>query len=160
MKFRERAVLFVATGFFIGTVPFAPGTFGSLIGLPVCFLLSRLNLLQSVIFILVFILFAIGIASAAEKILKQKDPGQIVIDEIAGLMVTFAGLPFNLKTALAGFIIFRVFDILKPFPIRILERRVGGGTGVVLDDVLAGVYGNLILRLVIYLSGINVYEFL
>jgi phosphatidylglycerophosphatase A len=160
MKFRERALLFVATGFFIGTVPFAPGTFGSLIGLPVCFLLSRLNLLQSVISILVFILFAIGIASAAEKILKQKDPGQIVIDEIAGLMVTFAGLPFNLKTALAGFIIFRVFDILKPFPIRILERRVGGGTGVVLDDVLAGVYGNLILRLVIYLSGINVYEFL
>jgi phosphatidylglycerophosphatase A len=160
MKFRERAVLFVATGFFIGTVPFAPGTFGSLIGLPVCFLLSRLNLLQSVISILVFILFAIGIASAAEKILKQKDPGQIVIDEIAGLMVTFAGLPFNLKTALAGFIIFRVFDILKPFPIRILERRVGGGTGVVLDDVLAGVYGNLILRLVIYLSSINVYEFL
>ncbi len=160
MKFRERAVLFVATGFFIGTVPFAPGTVGSLIGLPVCFLLSRLNLLQSVICILVFILFAIGIASAAEKILKQKDPGQIVIDEIAGLMVTFAGLPFNLKTALAGFIIFRVFDILKPFPIRILERRVGGGTGVVLDDVLAGVYGNLILRLVIYLSGINVSEFL
>jgi phosphatidylglycerophosphatase A len=154
MKFRERAVLFVATGFFIGTVPFAPGTFGSLIGLPVCFLLSRLNLLQSVIYILVFILFAIGIASAAEKILKQKDPGQIVIDEIAGLMVTFAGLPFNLKTALAGFIIFRVFDILKPFPIRILERRVGGGTGVVLDDVLAGVYGNLILRLVIYITGI------
>lgn len=160
MKFRERAILFVATGFFIGTVPFAPGTFGSLIGLPVCFLLSRLNLLQSVIYILVFILFAIGIASAAEKILEQKDPGQIVIDEIAGLMVTFAGLPFNLKTALAGFVIFRVFDILKPFPIRILERRVGGGTGVVLDDVLAGVYGNLILRLVIYITGINVSEFL
>ncbi len=160
MKFRDRAILFVATGFFIGTVPFAPGTFGSLIGLPVCFLLSRLNLLQSVIYILVFILFAIGIASAAEKILKQKDPGQIVIDEIAGLMVTFAGLPFNLKTALAGFVIFRIFDILKPFPIRILERRVGGGTGVVLDDVLAGVYGNLIIRLVIYITGINVSEFL
>jgi phosphatidylglycerophosphatase A len=154
MKFRERAVLFVATGFFIGTVPFAPGTFGSLIGLPVCFLLSRLNLLQSVICILVFILFAIGIASVAEKIIKQKDPGQIVIDEIAGLMVTLAGLPFNLKTALAGFIIFRVFDILKPFPIRSLEKRVGGGSGVVLDDVLAGVYGNLIIRLVIYINGI------
>ena len=154
MKFRERAVLFVATGFFIGTVPIAPGTFGTLIGLPVCFLLSRLNFLQSVICILVFILFAIGIASAAEKILKQKDPGQIVIDEIAGVMVTFAGLPFNLKTALAGFIIFRVLDILKPFPIRTLEKRVGGGSGVVLDDVLAGVYGNLILRLVIFITDI------
>ena len=144
----------MATGFFIGTVPVAPGTFGSLIGLPVCFLLSRLNILQSVICILVFILFAIWIASAAEKILKQKDPGRIVIDEIAGLMVTFAGLPFNLKTALGGFIIFRVFDILKPFPIRILDKRVGGGSGIVLDDVLAGVYGNLILRLVIYINGI------
>ena len=154
MKFRERALLFVATGFFIGTVPFAPGTFGTLIGLPVCFLLSRLNFLQSVICIFVFILFAIGIASAAEKILKQKDPGQIVIDEIAGLMITFAGLPFNLKTALAGFIIFRVLDILKPFPIRTLEKRVAGGSGVVLDDVLAGVYGNLILRVVVYLIGI------
>ena len=152
MKFRERAVFFVATGFFIGTVPFAPGTFGSLIGLPLCFLLSRLNLLQSLIFILVFILFAIGIASAAEKIIKQKDPGQIVIDEIAGLMVTLAGLPFNLKTVIAGFIIFRVFDILKPFPIRILEKRVGGGSGIVLDDVLAGVYGNLLVRLVISIT--------
>ena len=154
MKFRERAVFFVATGFLVGTVPFAPGTFGSLIGLPVSFLLSRLNLLNSVICILAFILFAIGIASAAEKIIKQKDPGQIVIDEIAGLMVTLAGVPFNLKTALAGFVIFRVFDILKPFPIRALERSVGGGSGIVLDDVLAGIYGNLILRLVIYLSGI------
>ena len=155
MRFRERAILFVATGFFIGSVPVAPGTFGSLIGLPVCFLLSRLNFLQSLICILVFILFAIGIASAAEKILNQKDPGQIVIDEIAGLMVTLAGLPFNLKTVLAGFIIFRVFDILKPFPIRILERRVGGGSGIVLDDVMAGVYGNLVTRLAIYITGMG-----
>ncbi len=154
MKFRERAVFFVATGFFIGTLPFAPGTFGSLLGLPLCFLLSRLNFLQSLICILIFILFAIGIASAAEKIIKRKDPGQIVIDEIAGLMVALAGLPFNVKTVLAGFIIFRVFDILKPFPIRILERRVGGGSGIVLDDVLAGVYGNLVVRLGIYITGI------
>jgi phosphatidylglycerophosphatase A len=63
-------------------------------------------------------------------------------------------LPFNLKTVLAGFIIFRVLDILKPFPIRTLEKRVGGGSGVVLDDVLAGVYGNLILRLVIFITDI------
>ena len=153
MKLRERAVLFVATGFFIGNLPFAPGTFGSLIGLPLCFLLSRLDLLKSLICILVFILFAMGIASAAEKIIKQRDPGQIVIDEIAGLMVTLAGLPFNLKTALAGFIIFRVFDILKPFPIRMIDRSVGGGSGIVLDDVMAGIYGNLIIRLGIYITG-------
>ena len=154
MKFRERAVLFLATGFFIGTVPFAPGTFGSIIGLPICFLISRLDILIGVICTVLFILFAIWVAAAAEKVLKKKDAGEIVIDEIAGLIVTFIGLPFTLKTVIAGFIIFRTFDILKPFPIRFLEKKVAGGSGVVLDDVLAGLYGNLILRLAIYITGI------
>jgi phosphatidylglycerophosphatase A len=154
MKFRERAVLFLATGFFIGTVPFAPGTFGSIIGLPICFLISRLNVLIAVICTILFILFAIWMAAAAEKVLQKKDAGEIVIDEIAGLIVTLVGLPFTLKTAIAGFIIFRAFDILKPFPIRLLEKKVAGGPGVVLDDVLAGLYGNLILRLAIYTMGI------
>jgi len=154
MKFRERAVLFLATGFFIGTVPFAPGTFGSIIGLPICFLISRLNVLRSVICAILFILFAIWMAAAAEKILKRKDAGEIVIDEIAGLIITLVGLPFTLKTAIAGFIIFRAFDIVKPFPIRLLEKKVAGGPGVVLDDVLAGLYGNLILRLAIYITGV------
>jgi phosphatidylglycerophosphatase A len=154
MKFRERAVLFLATGFFIGTVPFAPGTFGSIIGLPICFLISRLNVLPAVICTILFILFAIWMAAAAEKVLQKKDAGEIVIDEIAGLIVTLVGLPFTLKTAIAGFIIFRAFDILKPFPIRLLEKKVAGGPGVVLDDVLAGLYGNLILRLAIYSMGI------
>lgn len=154
MKFREQAVIFLATGFFIGTVPFAPGTFGSIVGLPIVFLLSRLDLLLSISFILLFIFFAVGIASAAEKILNQQDPAKIVIDEMAGLMVTFTGLPFNLTTAIAGFIIFRAFDILKPFPIQALERKLAGGTGVVFDDVLAGIYANLILRLAFYITGV------
>ena len=154
MKFRESAVIFLASGFFVGNLPLAPGTFGSLIGLPTAFLLSRLNLLPSMAFILLFIFFAIGIASAAEKILNQKDPGKIVIDEIAGLMAAFAGLPFNLKTAIAGFVIFRALDIFKPFPIRAAESKLSGGSGVVLDDVLAGIYTNLILRLAFYITGV------
>jgi phosphatidylglycerophosphatase A len=154
MKFRERAVLFLATGFFIGTVPFAPGTFGSLIGLAICFLISRLDVLIGVICTILFILFAIWMAAAAEKVLKKKDAGEIVIDEVAGLIVTFIGIPFTLKTVIVGFIIFRAFDIIKPFPIRLLEKKVAGGSGVVLDDVLAGLYGNLILRLAIYITGI------
>ena len=154
MKFRERAVLFLASGFFIGTVPFAPGTFGSVIGLPICFLISRLDILIGVICTVLFILFAIWVAAAAEKVLKKRDAGEIVIDEIAGLIVTFIGLPFTLKTVIAGFIIFRTFDILKPFPIRFLEKKVAGGSGVVLDDVLAGLYANLIIRLAIYTLGI------
>ncbi|MDH3886159.1 MAG: phosphatidylglycerophosphatase A [Desulfobacterales bacterium] len=154
MKFRERAVLFLATGFFIGTVPFAPGTFGSIIGLPICFLISRLDILIAVICTILFILFAIWMAAVAEKALKKKDAGEIVIDEIAGLIVTFIGIPFTLKTVIVGFIIFRAFDILKPFPIGTLERKVAGGPGIVLDDVLAGLYANLILRLAIYITGI------
>jgi phosphatidylglycerophosphatase A len=154
MKYRERAVLFLATGFFIGTIPFAPGTFGSIIGLPICFLISQLDIWPSVIYTILFILFAIWIAAAAEKVLKKKDAGEIVIDEIVGMVVTFVGLPFTLKTVIAGFIIFRTFDILKPFPIRTLEKKVAGGPGVVLDDVLAGLYANLILRLAIYTLGI------
>ena len=146
--------MFLATGLFIGAAPFAPGTFGSIIGLPIVFLLSRLNLLLSASFILLFVFFAIAVASAAEKILSQKDPSKIVIDEIAGLIVTFAGLSFNLRTAIAGFIIFRAFDILKPFPIRMLQDKLSGGSGVVLDDVLAGIYTNLILRLAFYITGV------
>ncbi|MBW1898725.1 MAG: phosphatidylglycerophosphatase A [Deltaproteobacteria bacterium] len=154
MKFRERAVLFLATGFYIGTVPFAPGTFGSIIGLPICFLISRLDILLAVICTVLFIFFAIWIAAAAEEVLKKEDAGEIVIDEVAGLIITFIGLPFTLKTMIAGFVIFRAFDILKPFPIRTLEKKIAGGLGVVLDDVLAGIYGNLILRLAIYITGI------
>ena len=148
MSFREKAVLFLATGCFTGYIPFAPGTFGSLLGLPFCFVLSKIHLLFAALCTLLFILVAIGLAHVAEKILKKKDSSHIVIDEIAGLMVTLIGLPFNLESVVSGFLVFRVLDILKPFPIRSLERKLSGGTGVVLDDVLAGVYGNIIVRLV------------
>ena len=148
MKFREHAVLFLATGFYIGRVPFAPGTFGTLIGLPLCLLISRVPFGLAVVCVALFIGFAIGLASAAEKIIQQKDPGQIVIDEIAGFLVVFVGLPFNVYSAVLGFILFRGFDIFKPFPIRLLERKVSGGSGIVIDDVIAGLYAHLILRLV------------
>jgi phosphatidylglycerophosphatase A len=149
MKFFERAVLFLATGFFMGYMPFAPGTFGTLIGMPLCYLMTRLDVGLALTGVVLFIFLAIWLASKAEKISKQKDPAHIVIDEIAGVLVAFVGLPFNLVTALCGFAFFRAFDILKPFPIRMLERRISGGSGIVFDDVLAGLYANLILRLVL-----------
>jgi phosphatidylglycerophosphatase A len=150
MSFKEKAVLFLATGCFIGNIPFAPGTFGTLLGLPFCFVLSKINLRFAVPCTLLFIILAIGLAQIAEKILKKKDSGRIVIDEIAGLMVTLIGIPFNLESIVSGFLVFRALDIFKPFPIRRLERNLSGGTGVVLDDVLAGVYSNIIVRLVLY----------
>jgi phosphatidylglycerophosphatase A len=95
----------------------------------------------------IFIIFAILIAHDAEKILKKDDPGCIVIDEIAGLMVALFGLPFNVIYAAAGFAIFRFFDILKPFPIRLIEKKLSGGTAIVMDDVAAGICTNLVLRI-------------
>ena len=152
MKLRESAVAFLATGCYIGNVPFAPGTFGSQIGLPLGFILSGIALPAAILCLALFILLAVWIADAAEKILKQNDPGCIVIDEIAGMMVTLIGLPFNLSTAVIGFILFRILDILKPFPIRSLDKRLSGGLGVVADDVVAGIIANLLLRSLLYLT--------
>lgn len=150
MNLREETIVFLATGFYIGNIPFAPGTFGSLFGLPFCFILAELKLTQAIVGTVLFILFAIWISKNAEKLLKRSDPGCIVIDEIAGMMVALIGLPFNLTTAVIGFILFRILDILKPFPIRILDKRVSGGLGVVADDVVAGIFANLLLRVIIH----------
>ena len=149
MNFKEKSIMVLATGCFTGYIPFAPGTFGSIVGLPLCFLLSKAKLPVAILFILIFIFFAIWISTEAEKILKQNDPGCIVIDEIAGIMVTFLGLPFNIITVIAGFAAFRFFDILKPFPIRSMEIKFAGGTGIVLDDIAAGIFSNLVLQLII-----------
>ena len=153
MNFKDRSVMVLATGFFAGYIPFAPGTFGSIVGLSLCFLLSKAKLSVAIPFILIFIFFAIWISNKAEKILKQNDPGCIVIDEIAGIMLTFLGLPFNIISVAAGFLTFRFFDILKPFPIRYMEKRFTGGTGIVLDDLAAGIFSNLVLRLGYWMIG-------
>jgi phosphatidylglycerophosphatase A len=149
MKLREDAVLFLATGFYIGNIPFAPGSFGSLIGLPFCFALAGISPLPAVLCILLFIFFAVCIADAAEKILKRNDPGCIVIDEVAGMMVALIGLPFGPITVVIGFTLFRILDILKPFPIRNLDKKIPGGLGVVADDVAAGIITNLLLRIIL-----------
>jgi phosphatidylglycerophosphatase A len=149
MKLREGTVMFLATGFRTGNIPFAPGTFGSLIGLPLCFALAGMSTAPAILWTLLFIFFAVWIADAAEKILEQNDPGCIVIDEIAGMVVALVGLPFNPITVVIGFIIFRILDIFKPFPIRDLDKRIPGGLGVVADDVAAGIITNLLLRIII-----------
>ena len=154
MNFTNKTAVFLATGGYIGYIPFAPGTFGSLIGLPLCFLLAGIPLSAAIMAALFFIFLAIWISSAAGKELKRKDPGCIVIDEVAGMVVTFIGLPFTLTTAVLGFILFRILDILKPFPIRTLDQRLSGGLGIVADDVVAGIFANIIIRIILIILGI------
>ena len=149
MKFKDKAILFMATGGYVGKLPVAPGTAGSLIGILACWILSRIQLSLAAPAAAIFIFLAIAIAAAAEKLLNESDPGCIVIDEIAGMMITLLGLPFNWLIVAIGFVFFRILDILKPFPIRRLERRFSGGLGVVIDDLVAGFMANLALRVVL-----------
>jgi phosphatidylglycerophosphatase A len=153
MNFKKEAVVFLATGCSVGKIPFAPGTFGSIAGLPFCYLLSRINLPVTILFITAFIAFSVWISQRAEEILKSKDPGSIVIDEICGMMVTYLGLPFNAFISVSGLFAFRILDIVKPFPIRYLERKFSGGAGIVVDDVTAGVISNLALRAMLLVTG-------
>lgn len=150
MKPSQAFVVSVATCGGIGKIPFAPGTFGSIPGLLLYYLLSRLHPLAAACCIIGFILMAVWIAGQAEQSLKVKDPGCIVIDEIAGMAVTFFALPLGFYLSIAGFALFRVFDVLKPFPVGYLDRNLKGGPGIVMDDVAAGVISNLILHALLY----------
>ena len=144
--------MFIATGLYSGYLPIAPGTWGSLVGLLLVFLLNYFTLPAYVI--ITGILFVIGIFSAgeAEKILDNRDPGIVVIDEIVGMLITMIAVPLNPLTMLLGFFLFRAFDIVKPFPVNIFDQRFHGGVGIMLDDVVAGIYSLIILQGIIYLA--------
>jgi phosphatidylglycerophosphatase A len=154
MNFKAKTVIFFSTGGYIGKLPFAPGTFGSVVGLVICFLLSRISVSLSALLTVVLILSAIWLSEHAERIIGEKDPGCIVIDESAGMVVTLMGLPFNAVTAIAGFILFRLLDIVNPPPVRTIQDGLSGGAGVVMDDVAAGIIGNLLIRCLCLVTGI------
>lgn len=135
----------LATGFGSGYSPVAPGTAGTLVAIPLAMLMPGGFLLQAIC-LAVVIKLAIWSADAVAPTFGLKDPGQIVVDEIAGYLVTVFMLPGGWKVWLAGFVLFRLFDIWKPPPCRRLEA-MPGGTGIVADDVMAGLYANFSLRI-------------
>ena len=140
-------ILFFATGFGVGFSPIVPGSMGTLVAIPIYYFLS--STLFSPFYeltLFAFFFFSIWTAGQAERYWGNKDDRRIVIDEIMGFLVTMLWIPKSPLSIVTGFILFRIFDILKPFPIRRLER-VKSGFGVVLDDVLAGVYANIVLQL-------------
>ena len=147
MLFRRHVVMCLATGCYIGRIPIAPGTLGSLVGILVAWGLSFLTWPWAVAATLGLMLAAVWISKEAERQLDRKDPGCIVIDEIVGQCITLISLPLTLGTCAAGFFLFRLFDIAKPPPARYLERRLSGGWGVVMDDVAAGIMAHIVLRL-------------
>lgn len=129
--------------------PFAPGTWGSLAAIPVCFALSFIPHILSLFFIIIAGWYACYASGIAEEIIQEKDSGMIVIDEIIGMLLTLWAIEPSLLNYILGFIFFRCFDIIKPYPIILADKKVKNGLGVVLDDVLAGIAARVLLWIVI-----------
>ncbi len=149
MAFTDKVIIFAATGAWTGKIPIAPGTFGTLVGILFVLGLDRIHPGLETLFVVGLIIFSIWVADRAEKILEQKDPSCVVIDEIAGYVVTMVGVSLSIYTVLAGFVLFRFFDILKPFPVKHFEEKFHGGAGIVLDDLMAGLLSAFFLRILI-----------
>ncbi|MFA5323099.1 MAG: phosphatidylglycerophosphatase A [Smithella sp.] len=145
----EKLITLLATGFGSGLAPFAPGTAGTLVGVFICLLCFPMPWILRLLFVLALLALSIYIADKTEKIYKKKDDQRIVIDEIIGFQITMLPVAINIPILCAGFVLFRIFDILKPFPIRNMQG-FPGGWGIVADDVAAGIYAGTVLWLLTY----------
>jgi phosphatidylglycerophosphatase A len=142
----HRVGLFVATCGYLGYAPVAPGTFGSAAGLAVFYAVRSADSV-AIELTVIALLFAVGIWSGtiAEHHFGGIDPGPVVMDEVVGMLITLALLPVNVTGAIIGFLVFRVLDVVKPWPSAGFEK-LPGGLGVMADDGMAAVYGNLVMR--------------
>jgi phosphatidylglycerophosphatase A len=144
-----RLGLFVATCGYLGYVPVAPGTFGSAAGL-VLFAAVRWTGSTAVELAVIAFLLVIGVWSSnvAERHFGGVDPAPVILDEVTGMLITLALIPVNMSGAVVGFLVFRLLDVIKPWPADRLEA-LHGGLGVMADDAMAAIYGNAIMRLLV-----------
>lgn len=149
---REQIIIFIAQGAYSGRSPLAPGTAGTVVGVLFYLLVKDLAFLWYGVTLAVTVLIGTWSAGAADRILGTKDNQSIVIDEIAGYLIAMAFVPFSWCAVAAGFVLFRLFDILKPWPLDGLQR-IRGGAGVMADDVGAGIYTNVVLQLGLLAAG-------
>lgn len=140
----------LATGFGAGLAPFAPGTFGTLVGIAFYLPLDGLPLAVYLGAVLVLLLVGVPLCGITARDLEVDDHPGIVWDEIVGYLVTMAGAPSGWPWVVAGFALFRFFDVLKPWPIRAIDERMTGGAGIMLDDVLAGIFAGACLQVAHY----------
>lgn len=139
-------VEWLATWFGLGRMPFVPGTFGTLGAFPVVYAFALLGPMPYMIATLIFVVFSVFVSHLYESIHGEHDSSCIVIDEVAGFLVTMTWIPLTPWLWLSGFFLFRVLDMLKPWPISHLDARVKGGLGTVVDDIAAGLVANVILQ--------------
>jgi phosphatidylglycerophosphatase A len=141
----------LAFGFGSGLLPKMPGTYGTIVAIPLYLLLSQLSLLYYGLITFLLILISIYCCEVTSRDLGVHDYPGIVFDEIVGFLVTMFAVPFGWWSLLGGFLLFRLFDIWKPWPITWLDQHVKGGLGIVVDDLLAGLYACLVLHLLLQL---------
>ncbi len=148
-----RLAILLSSVFYTGYFPIAPGTAGSAAGLVVYAIMRLAGAPPWADLLLISVLFALGCWSGtvAERYFRKTDPGQVVLDEVIGMLITLALLPSSWTLAIAGFFVFRILDIIKPPPARQCER-LPGGLGVMMDDVVSAVYANLLLRLALLVA--------
>lgn len=143
----DRLIIFLATGFGSGKIPKCPGTWGSLAALIPWYFLRGLPLPSYIGMMALVFVAGFFLAGSAEKILDHADAGPIVIDEFLGMFITLTAAPNHPAAWLLGFLLFRLFDILKPFPVSWFDQRIHGGIGIMMDDVVAGLYALISLQI-------------
>jgi len=145
----------LSLGFGSGLAPRAPGTAGTLIAIPVYLLMTGLGPVGYLLVTLFLLYIGIHLCQATAQRLGVHDHPAIVWDEIVGYLLTMVAVPLGWVWIVAGFVLFRLFDIWKPWPIGFFDRRVSGGLGIMFDDLLAALYASIVLQLIIYVTGGN-----
>ncbi len=143
----DKIIMFLATGFHSGSIPKCPGTWGSLAAFLPWFFMRNLPLPSYLGLVAVIFVMGCILAGSAEKILDQADASPIVIDEFVGMFITLIAVPQHPAAWILGFLLFRLFDIIKPFPCSWFDQHIHGGFGIMMDDVAAGLYALLSLQL-------------
>lgn len=146
-RWNNHWVHFLAFGLGSGAAPKAPGTFGTLAAIPLYLLLAQVPIGAYVVLVIIAFIFGVYLCDQASKDMGVHDHGGIVWDEFVGYWIAMIALPFHWTWIVAGFVLFRVFDILKPWPISWLDKKVHGGFGIMIDDVIAGIFAAIILQL-------------
>lgn len=147
-KVLTNPVHFLAFGFGSGLAPIAPGTFGTLMAIPLFWLMQSLSLTVYIAIVMVVCVVGIWICDKSSNMLGVHDHSGIVWDEFAGYFITMIAAPTGLVWIVIGFVLFRLFDILKPWPISYLDKKVSGGLGIMIDDIVAGVFALICLQLI------------
>ncbi|MBU1906100.1 MAG: phosphatidylglycerophosphatase A [Candidatus Omnitrophica bacterium] len=147
MDLRKQLTKIITTFFYFGYFPFAPGTFGSLGGVIIFCLLKDNRVIYGLVTGLI-ILSGLIFAGEAERIFAKKDAGFIVIDEVGGMLLSLIFLPYDIRLVVVAFLIFRILDIFKPYPASRFQN-LRGGWGVMSDDIVVGIYTNIILQVVV-----------